>query len=120
MLKEQSVLFIIVGVLNTIVGYLLYAFFLLCGLNYSLALGIATVLGVLFNFKTIGSLVFKNSNNLLIFKFIAVYVITFSANLFLIGFLIARGLSAFVAGALIIVPLAAVSFLLNKYLVFKR
>jgi len=120
MLKEQSMLFIMVGILNTIVGYLLYAFFLLCGLNYSFALGLATVLGVLFNFKTIGAMVFKNKNNLLIFRFITVYIITFSANLLLIGFLITRGLSAFMAGALIIIPLAAISFLLNKYFVFKK
>lgn len=120
MLKEQAIRFIIIGVLNTLVGYLLYALFLLCGFSYGLALGLSTILGVIFNFKTIGTLVFKANDNSLFLKFIAVYVITFSANLFLIGFLIARGLSAFVAGALIIVPLAAVSFLLNKYFVFKR
>lgn len=120
MLKEQAIRFLIIGILNTIVGYLLYAFFLLCGFNYGLALGFSTILGVIFNFKTIGALVFKANDNSLFLKFIVVYVITFSANLFLIGFLIARGLSAFLAGVVVIIPLAAVSFLLNKYFVFKR
>lgn len=120
MLKEQVIRFLITGVVNTIVGYLLYALFLLCGFSYGLALGLSTILGVIFNFKTIGMLVFKANDNSLFLKFIAVYGVTFSANLFLIGFLIARGLSAFLAGVIVIIPLAAVSFLLNKYFVFKR
>lgn len=120
MLKEQAIRFLIIGVLNTLVGYLLYAFFLLCGLNYSLALGFATILGVLFNFKSIGAMVFKTNDNSLLLKFIAVYSFTFSVNLLLISFFIAHGLSAFIAGIIVIIPLSVVSFLLNKYLVFKR
>lgn len=120
MLKEQAIRFLMTGVLNTLVGYLLYAFFLLCGLNYGVALGLSTILGVIFNFKTIGSIVFKANDNSLFLKFIAVYIVTFSANLLLIGALVSLGLSAFLAGIIVIIPLAAVSFLLNKYFVFKR
>ena len=120
MLKQQAVRFLITGVLNTLVGYALYAFFLVCGLSYSVSLGLATVLGVLFNFKTIGTIVFKADDNSLLLKFIAVYVFTFSANLFFIGLLITHGFGAFLAGIIVIIPLSIVSFLLNKYLVFKR
>lgn len=120
MLKKQAVRFLFTGALNTLVGYALYAFFLLCGLNYSISLGLATGIGVFFSFKTIGAIVFKADDNSLFVKFLAVYICTFFANLFLIGALIEQGLSAFLAGIIVIIPLAIVSFLLNKYLVFRR
>ncbi len=120
MLKQQALRFLATGLLNTLVGYGLYAVFLFFGLNYTLSLTLATILGVLFNFKTIGKLVFGSNDNKLIFKFILVYVITFIANLLLIKTLVKLDLSAYVAGIIVIIPLAAVSFTLNKYFVFKR
>ena len=119
MLKQQALRFIATGILNTLVGYSLYALFLWCGLNHSLALAFSTVLGVLFNFKTIGTLVFKSNNNALILKFVLVYLVTFLINLLLINFLVTLGLSAYVAGIVVIIPAAALSFILNKYFVFK-
>ena len=68
--------FIFVGVLNTAFGYLAYALLLFLGLHYTLAVVLSTIAGVLFNFKTTGTIVFKNNNNKLIFKFVAVYAIT--------------------------------------------
>lgn len=120
MLKKQAVRFLFTGALNTLVGYALYAFFLVCGFNYSISLGLATGIGVFFSFKTIGAIVFRAADNSLFLKFLAVYVCTFIANLFFIGTLIEQGFSAFLAGIIVIIPLAVVSFLLNKYLVFRR
>lgn len=50
--------FLLVGVMNAAFGYGCFAAFLYLGLHYSLALLLATILGVLFNFKSIGALVF--------------------------------------------------------------
>lgn len=119
-IKHQALRFLLIGILNTLVGYSMYAFFLFCGLNYSLALGLATVLGVLFNFKTIGTLVFRVNRNTLIFRFILVYIVTFCLNLLLIKMFIQFGLNAYTAGVITIIPMAAASFLLNKYFVFDR
>jgi putative flippase GtrA len=120
MLSAQIIKFIVVGLINTLVGYSLYALFIYFGLSYVYALGIATILGVLFNFQTIGRLVFESSNNALLIKFIGVYIIVFGANLVLINGMIRLGLNAYSAGAVALIPSAALSFLLNKYFVFNR
>jgi putative flippase GtrA len=120
MLKIQLIKFIFVGVVNTIVGYCFYALFIFLGFDYTYALGIATVLGVIFNFQTIGRLVFKHNNKKLIFKFLLVYVVVFGVNLLLIKGLVWFGLNEYIGGAIAILPASAFSFILNKYFVFKR
>ena len=65
--------FLAVGVLNTLFGYGIFALLLFIGLHYAVASILATICGVLFNFKTTGTLVFNNNDNRLIFKFISVY-----------------------------------------------
>ncbi len=105
--------------LNTLVGYSLYALFIYIGLHYTYALLLATVLGVIFNFHTIGRLVFQSKDGRLIFKFFFVYAITFCVNLVLIKLLVGVGLNAYFAGACALVPTTVLSFLLNKYFVFK-
>ena len=77
--------FLIVGGLNTAFGYLVFAVFIWLDFHYSAATSLSTVIGIVFNFFTTGRLVFKNSNNRLIFKFFAVYGITWLINVFLYG-----------------------------------
>ena len=120
MLAQQAFRFILVGVINTTVGYSLYALFIYLGLSYTYALGIATILGVMFNFQTIGRLVFKSRDGALMYKFIFVYCIVFCTNLGLINIIVRLGLSAYIAGALALLPATVISFVLNKYFVFKR
>lgn len=115
----QVAKFIAVGVFNTLFGYSLYAMFIYLGLNYSLALLLATVLGVLFNFQTIGRFVFQSKNGRLIFRFVGVYALIFLINLALIKLMVNSGLSAYLAGGAALVPTTILSFLLNKYFVFK-
>ncbi len=120
MLSAQIAKFVVVGLINTIVGYCLYALFIYFGLGYVYALGFATILGVLFNFQTIGRLVFGSNNGALLIKFVGVYIIVFAVNLLLINGMIRLGLNAYSAGAVALIPSAALSFLLNKYFVFNR
>ena len=48
-LKIKLVRFLLVGVMNAVFGYGCFAGFLYLGLHYSMALLLATILGVLFN-----------------------------------------------------------------------
>ena len=73
-MKTKLFKFLIVGSLNTLFGYSLYALFIFCGLHYSLGVLLSTSIGILFNFKTIDKFVFESSDNKLIHKFIAVYI----------------------------------------------
>ena len=120
-MKHQLLSFLLVGVLNTIVGYSLFVLFIYLGLYYPLAVLFSTILGVLFNFKTIGRLVFASSDNSLIFRFALVYVITYFLNIFFLWLFKRLGFdNMYINGFVLLIPLAAVSFLLNKFFVFRR
>jgi len=110
--------FIAVGVLNTAFGYCSYALLLFAGLHYALASFIATVAGVLFNFRTTGRLVFGNRDGSRLWRFIAVYLLQYGLSVGVLRLLVSAGLSAYVAGAVLILPLAAVSFAANRAFVF--
>lgn len=115
---NQFVRFLLVGVLNTAFGYGCFALLLLLGLHYSFALAISTALGVLFNFKSTGALVFGSRDNRLILRFVGTYVVVYFCNLLGIRLLVQAGLTPAVAGALLVLPAAVLAFALNKRFVF--
>lgn len=120
MLKKQIINFILIGILNTIFGYSLYALFIFIGFNYILSVFFATVLGVLFNFNTISKYVFISTDKKLIFKFSSVYFVVFIVNIALIKVFKLLSLNEYSAGLLAIVPVACLSFMLNKFFVYKK
>lgn len=113
--------FVLVGVLNTLFGIGLYCLFIYWGLPYSYAVLLSTVLGVLFNFKTIGFLVFKNTNKQLFFKFAMSYTLVYFINIGLIRLLLgATGFNEYIAGLMATPIMAIISFGLQKYFVFNK
>lgn len=110
--------FLFVSGLNTLFGYGLFSLLIYMNLHYQLALLISTICGVLFNFKTIGSIVFGNGNAKLIFKFIAVYVIVYSINAVGLKILISYNFNTYVSMGILIIPMALLAFFLNKKFVF--
>ncbi len=119
-MRRKFIRFILVGALNTAFGYSLFALFIYCGIHYSLAVLLSTVIGVLFNFKTIALLVFKNKNNSLIFRFISVYVFTYFLNVALLWVLKQFHFNMYLAGLLLLLPIAFITFLLHNSLVFRE
>lgn len=119
-IENQFVCFLMVGVINTIFGYLVFAFFIYLKLHYSLAALLGTIAGVVFNFKTTGRLVFKSSDNSLILKFFMVYGVVYLLNVLCLAFFNALKVNNYIAGAILILPLGIIAFLLNKWFVFKN
>jgi len=120
MLKQQIVKFIGIGIINTLFGYSLYALFIYIGFDYKYAVFFSTVLGILFNFKTIGRFVFESHDNLLILKFFGVYVVIYIVNISLIKGFLLLGTSYYLAGFVALFPCAILSFILNKKFVFTQ
>ena len=119
--NNHFIRFILVGILNTMVGYGLFALFIYLGLHYSLAVLFSTILGVLFNFKSIGKLVFNSNNNERIYHFIGVYILLYLLNVSGLWGLSSIGMeNMYVAGAILLAPLAIISFILNKNFVFNQ
>lgn len=94
--------------------------FLFLQFDYTVSVVFATILGVLFNFKSFGKYVFNNDKNLLIYKFIGVYVILFIVNIIFINFFYVFLNNYYVAGFLAIFPYSVISYYLNKEFVFKK
>lgn len=119
--RKQFIIFLMVGVLNTIFGYSVFALFIFLGMHYGLAVFLATCVGVLFNFKTIGSIVFKSKNSNCIWRFISVYIICYGVNVGVIKviLLLFSAANIYVVGAVATFIVAILSFSLNKYWVFR-
>ncbi|WP_442947651.1 GtrA family protein [Nostoc sp.] len=118
--SKRFIRFLIVGGINTLFGYSIFSLLIILNFRYEIAALISTICGVLFNFKTTGVIVFKNKNNTLIFKFIGVYTIIYLLQVFLLKQLLAYKINLFIAEALILLPLALVSYILNKIFVFPK
>ncbi len=117
---NQFFRFLLIGGVNVLFSYSIFALLIFIRLHYSLASLFATVLSVLFNFKTTGYFVFKNQNSKLIFHFVSVYTLIYFLNLGFLAIFNYFKVSNYIAGAVLILPMAAISFLLNKYLVFRK
>ena len=115
----QFLRFLAVGAVNTGFGYGVFAGFILLHLHYTVAVLLSTICGVLFNFKTTGILVFNNKNNRLVLRFFGVYLITYLLTIGLLKVFNSYGVSNLIAGAIILLPMAFVSFSLSKKLVFR-
>jgi putative flippase GtrA len=116
--KNKLFRFFLVSGINTAFGYGLFALLIFIGLKYPLALFIGTVVGILFNFKTIGGIVFKSRNNALVFKFFGVYGITYLVNLGGLALLRSYDIDVYIGGALLLIPVGLLAFVLNKHFVF--
>lgn len=118
MLNSQLLRFLFVGGMNTAVGYLFFAAFTWAGLSYPVAIGLATVIGVAFNFQSTGRLVFGGAPLSQLGRFVAVYVIVYLLNLGGVTLLLRAGLNIYIANAVVILPLALVAFVLQRKFVF--
>ena len=112
--------FLLVGILNTIFGYSIFSLGIFIGFHYSISLLLSTILGIIFNFNSIGYIVFKNKNKQLFSKFIFIYIFIYLINLIFIKLLSSIGISYYLSAALMIGPSAIFSYWLLKIYVFKE
>lgn len=120
LLDSKFIRYLLVGMMNTVFGYSLFALFIYLNVHYSMAVLLSTVLGVLFNFKSIGRLVFKSNNNALIYRFIGVYILTYLLNVAALRLFSNYHVNMYLAGALLLVPITLISFTLHNKVVFKE
>lgn len=119
--SEQFILFLIMGGINTLFYFSLYSLLIYVGLHYAAAVAVATVCGVLFNFQTFGRVVFKDFQTRLLGRFVGVYAVVYTANVAGLKLLEIAGLSdKYIAGAVLVLPVALLGYVLNKTLVFNR
>lgn len=120
LLKLEFIRFLFVGAVNTLFGYGVYYLARLISHSDAISLIFANVLGVLFNFNTLGKIVFKNHELKLIFRFFLVYAIIYVVNLSALKIMNYFGLESIIGQAFLVIPIALLSYILNKILVFRN
>ena len=119
-LSLQFIRFLIVGTINTGFSYGVYALLLFLGSQYQIASLGSLILGIVFSFKTQGKYVFKNVDNTLFLRFLPCWIIIYFFNIYIISKLLLVGFDAYQAGAIGIIPTTLFSFVLQKWIVFKK
>jgi len=120
LLGNTLVRFFLVAALNTIFGYGIFALAIFMGIKFFIATLISTVLGILFNFKTYGKLVFSHNDNKLFYSFLLVYTFIYGVNTGGIALLKLLGLTSYEAGAVLTIPVGLLGYILNRNFVFKK
>jgi putative flippase GtrA len=108
--------FVLVGIINTVFGYLVFALLVLAGVWPGSALIVTTVAGVAFNFQTTRRLVFHSDGPIL--RFVTVYSIVLILDWIALRGLRSCGLTDLGAQALLTLPIAAISFVGQQKFVF--
>jgi putative flippase GtrA len=109
-----------VGGINTCFGYLMFALWVFLLKNVYLATVVATVINVLFNFNTYSRIVFKSNDHSRVYRFFGVYLFAMSLQLILLRTFAHFGLTnPYLAGGILVLPMAALSFILMRKFVFR-
>ncbi|AUT70301.1 GtrA family protein [Paraburkholderia hospita] len=116
----QLIRFLIVGGINTLFGYSVFFVLTWMGLHYPLAIALATIAGVTFNFQSVGRLVFGGAPRSRFWRFVGVYCLIYLLNLGGVRALLEIGANVYVANAIVLLPLSLLAFLLNRRLVFSN
>ena len=116
---KKGVRFILVGGLNTVFGYLVFAGLTGLGWRDFVAVPVAAAAGVAFNFVTFGKLVFESLDRRHLPRFLLGYAGIYVCNVTGLRALARLGLSAYLAQAVLVVPLAILSYVINDRWVFR-
>jgi putative flippase GtrA len=117
---QRAIRFLVVGGLNTVFGYGLFALFYLVSHQRQPSLIASTVLGVMFNYFTTGRLVFANKGFRAMLPFFAGYGVVLLANMAALEIFARLGVPALLGQAIALPLMVALSYLINRFGVFAR
>jgi putative flippase GtrA len=115
----QLARFLVIGVVNTIFGLSVFVACILLGVGREISLAIATIIGVLFNFQTMGRLVFRGYRPELIFRFALGYAAVYGLNVLALNCFFKFGIAPIPAQTILTPFFAALTFLINRTFIFR-
>ena len=120
-IKHSVTKFILVGFLNTMFGYSLYSILVFLGLPYLQSLLLTTIVGVIFNYFSLGKLVFQQAGGRITFvKFIFVYFIVYLFNAIALEQLVeVHQINPYMSQLTCLVPSVVFNWFMFKMWVFK-
>ena len=118
--NSEFLRFLLAGAINTLFGYAIYSLGILTGAPVWMALMVGMLVGTVFNFFTTGGYAFRQLSRERYPRFVGCYLLVYGVNLLLI-----EGLSLWIDDklkiqAVLLIPLALLSYLLMARLVFVK
>lgn len=110
--------FVLVGGLNTAFSYAVFAAIHLAGASDQLAVILATVAGVLFNYFSTGRLVFSHTGLNRLLVFVLGYAVVCVLNIAILRALAALDVDSLLGQLIAVPPLAVLAYFINSRLVF--
>ncbi len=104
--------FLMVGVVNTAFGYMLYALLLAVGLHPQPALALSYFGGVIWNYMTHARLVFSTRGLSRLPPYVLAYLVLYGINALGLQALLGMGLSPFIAQGILVLPAAMLAYIL--------
>jgi len=119
-MKLELFKFIIIGSINTIFYYLVFISLIFFSVDYKIAILGSTVFATIFSFINFGKYVFNNQKKSLIIKFILNTIFIYFLNIYLVKIIHEIYiLNLYLSGFIAIIPLTILSYIINKFYVFK-
>ena len=119
----RFVKFVLVGMINTIVGYGTYSLFIFIGMHYLVANVLATIIGIACSFVLNKKITFKESkiDRHMPFRFVSVYLISFVIGTINLILLVSFcNINEYVAGLINLVVTTLISWFGHKYYSFRE
>lgn len=116
---ERFLRFLVVGAINTLFGYAMFALLYLATGMHNVAVVAATALGIVFNFFTTGRIVFGNRSWRRFLPFVAAYGFALGLNLVVLNLLLLGGVTPLVGQAICLPVVVISAYLVNARLVFR-
>jgi putative flippase GtrA len=118
-LLHQGIRFLLTGAVNTAFSYAIYAAFIFAGAGYALASAASMAGGILFSYKTASTLVFRGPHRRSLLRYVLCYLAVYGFSLALLNILDSFGTDPYLAGLVVAVPSAMLSFALLKWFAFR-
>lgn len=119
LLLHQAIRFLLTGAVNTAFSYAVYAACIFAGAGYALASAASMTGGILFSYQTASSLVFRGPHRRSLARYALCYLAVYGFSLVLLWTMDAFGIDPYLAGLVVAVPSAILSFALLKLFVFR-
>ena len=121
LIDKQGIRFIIVGFLNTVVGYGFYSLFIFLGIYYLIANTLSTIIGVIHSYLWNRLFTFKSNNriNKEVPRFIMVYLVSYILGTIVLYILKdILNMNPYIAGFINLIITTIISFIGHKYISF--
>ena len=118
--ENRFIRFLFVGGINTLFGYGVFSLLILLKVYYPIALFLATVMGVVFNYFTIGRIVFRRRGREYVLRFVSVYAVVYCFNLGLLKLLNqVFYVNILISQIICLFPVVLLNYFLQKRIVFR-